>query len=194
MARERSNQICVILDNAVINTLNDEVERTKSSRSSVVARWINSYFHLERSLKEHKSQIGQLHQDIEVLQAEKSDLQEEIQNRHEQLRDLQHLGEDRERLKSELQNRDEEIKDLRGKVQDLNQVKIQIEKLQVELSAKDNDIKRLEDNLGYLRLEHSKLREEVAAPLTRLLTAAAEEDKVKKWWQFWKREVTGSQK
>lgn len=34
--------------------------------------------------------------------------------------------------------------------------------------------------LGYLRLGHSKLREEVAAPLTRLLTAATEENKVKK--------------
>lgn len=37
----------------------------------------------------------------------------------------------------------------------------------------------MEDNLGYLRLEHSKLREEVAAPLKRLLTATAEENKVK---------------
>lgn len=37
---------------------------------------------------------------------------------------------------------------------------------------------------GYLMLEHSKLREEVVAPLTRLLTAATEEDKVKKWWEF----------
>jgi hypothetical protein len=52
----------------------------------------------------------------------------------------------------------------------------------------------LEDNLGYLRLEHSKLREEVAAPLKRLLTASTEEDKVKKWWQFWKRQAVDSQK
>ena len=37
-----------------------------------------------------------------------------------------------------------------------------VERLQVELVAKDKDIKRLEDNLGYLRLEHSKLREVVA--------------------------------
>jgi hypothetical protein len=66
--------------------------------------------------------------------------------------------------------------------------------LQVDLKAKDNDIKRLEDNLGYLRLEHSKLREEVAAPLTRLLTAAAEENKVKKWWQFWKRQALKASK
>jgi hypothetical protein len=66
--------------------------------------------------------------------------------------------------------------------------------LQVELKAKDNDIKRLEDNLGYLRLEHPKLQEEVAAPLTRLLLAATEENKVKKWWQFWKRQAVGAQK
>ena len=194
MARERSNQVCVILDDAVIDTLNDEVERTKSSRSSVVANWISAYFRSERSLKEHKSQIGQLRQDIETLQAEKSDLQEEIQKRDEQLQDLQRLREDTERLKSELQNREEELKNLSEKVQDLNHLQVQIGKLQVELKAKDNDIKRLEDNLGYLRLEHSKLREEVAAPLTRLLTAATEENKVKKWWQFWKRQVKGPQK
>jgi len=69
-----------------------------------------------------------------------------------------------------------------------------VERLQVELAAKDNDIKHLEDNLGYLRLEHSKLREEIAAPLTRLLTAATKKDRVKKWWQFWKRQAVGSQK
>ena len=194
MARERSNQVCVILDNAVIDTLNDEVERTKSSRSSVIAHWINSYFHSERLLKEHNSQIGQLHQDIEILQAEKSDLQEEIQKKDEQLPDLQRLREDTERLKSELQSREEELKNLNKKVQELNRLQIQIGKLQIELSAKDNDIKRLEDNLGYLRLEHSKLREEIAAPLTRLLTAATEGNKVKKWWQFWKRQKTGTQK
>jgi hypothetical protein len=36
--------------------------------------------------------------------------------------------------------------------------------------------------------------EEVAAPLTRLLTAAAEENKVKKWWQFWKWPASASAK
>ena len=36
------------------------------------------------------------------------------------------------------------------------------------------------ETLGYLRLEHSKLRGEIAAPLTRLLTAATEGNKVKK--------------
>jgi hypothetical protein len=62
----------------------------------------------------------------------------------------------------------------------------------IELAAEDKDIKRLEDTLGYLKLEHSKLREEVAAPLTRLLTAVTEENKVKKWWQFWKRQAETS--
>jgi len=69
-----------------------------------------------------------------------------------------------------------------------------VERLQIELKAKDNDIKRLEDNLGYLRLEHSKLREDIAAPLTRLLTASTKENAVKKWWQFWKRHVATASK
>jgi hypothetical protein len=46
--------------------------------------------------------------------------------------------------------------------------------------------------LRYLKLVNSKLREDIAAPLTRLLTAATEENKVKRWWQFWKREAAGA--
>jgi len=58
----------------------------------------------------------------------------------------------------------------------------------------------MEDNLCYLRLEHSKLQEEVAALLTRLLTAATEanrvkrESRVKKWWQFWRRQAENTSK
>jgi len=86
------------------------------------------------------------------------------------------------------------LQDLKSKKQEVSRLQAYVERLLIELKAKDNDIKRLEDNLGYLRLEHSKLREEVAAPLTRLLTAAAEGNKVKKWWQFWKRQAATSQK
>ena len=85
------------------------------------------------------------------------------------------------------------LQDLKSKKQEVSRLQAYVERLQIELAAKDKDIKRLEDNLGYLRLEHSKLREEIAAPLTRLLTAATtDENKAKKWWQFWKRKATGA--
>jgi hypothetical protein len=42
----------------------------------------------------------------------------------------------------ELQRREEELKTLNEKAQ-LNQLQIQIGRLKVELSAKDNDVKRL---------------------------------------------------
>ena len=97
-----------------------------------------------------------------------------------------------ERRKFELQSKEEKLKDLKSKKQEVSRLQTQVERLQIELTAKDSDVKRLEDNLGYLRLEHSKLREEIAAPLTRLLTAATEGNNVKKWWQFWKRKVVTS--
>ena len=89
----------------------------------------------------------------------------------------------------ELHRRQEELKTLNKKAQ-LNQLQIQIGRLKVELSAKDNDVKRIEDNLGYSQHEHSKLMEEVAAPRTRLLISATEKNRVRKWGQFWKRQVT----
>ena len=42
--------------------------------------------------------------------------------------------------------------------------------------------KKIKNNMVCSRLEHQELQEEVAAPLVRLLTAATEENKVKKWW------------
>ena len=60
------------------------------------------------------------------------------------------IWEDAERHKLELQRREEELKTLNEKAQ-LNQLQVQIGRLEIELSAKDNDIKRLEDNLVYLR-------------------------------------------
>lgn len=99
-----------------------------------------------------------------------------------------------DKLKSELQRREEELKNWNKKAHDLNQLQVQIGRLEVELSAKDNDVKRLEDNLGYLWHENSKLIEEVAAPLTRLLTAATEGNKVKKWWHSGSDRQRGSQK
>ncbi len=38
------------------------------------------------------------------------------------------------------------------------------------------------------------LQEEVAASLTRLLTTATGENKIKKWWQFWKQQAVRPQK
>jgi chromosome segregation ATPase len=87
--------------------------------------------------------------------------------------------EELERLKFELQHKEEKLQDLKSKKQEVNRLQAHVERLQIELKAKDNGIKRLEDNLGHLRLEHSKLREEVAAPLTRLLTATTEENKAR---------------
>jgi len=192
MARERSNQVCVILDNIIIDRLNEEVERSGSSRSKVVAQWITSYFNTERVLKDYEARVTKQQQKLQALQQEKDTLESNIENIDNQLIELDAQKEELERLKFELQSKEEKLKDLKSKKQEISRLQVQVERLQIELKAKDNDIKRLEDNLGYLRLEHSKLREDIAAPLTRLLTAATEENKVKKWWQFWKRQASKS--
>jgi chromosome segregation ATPase len=194
MARERANQVCVIFDNVIIDRLNDAVEHSGSSRSKIVAQWINSYFNAECALKDYEARAAKLQQDLQALQQEKDTLESDVQNRDNQLIELDNQKEELERFKFELQSKEEEFRDLKSKKQEVSRLQVQVERLQIELNAKDNEIKRLEDNLGYLRLEHTKLREEIAAPLTRLLTAATDESKVKKWWQFWKRKAAGSQK
>jgi len=195
MTRERSNQICVVLENAIIKRLGDETAHTGSSKSSVVAQWINSYFETEHLFQERDTQLHKLRQDLQAVQEERDQLAKEAKKGGDYSQDIQRQSEQIETLKSQLNEKEEELRDLKDLGPELARLRLQVERLQAEATAKDNDIKRLEDDLGYLRHEHSKLREDVAAPLTRLLTAArestaeepAEPEAKKSRWRFWSR-------
>jgi peptidoglycan hydrolase CwlO-like protein len=115
MARERSNQVCFILDNVIINRLNDEVERLGLSRSKIVAQWITSYFSAQRALKDYESRVTKLQQDLKALQKEKDTLESDIQNKSSQVSEVDNQKEELERLKSELQSREERLQDLKSK-------------------------------------------------------------------------------
>ena len=243
MARERSNQVCAILDNVIIDKLNDEVERLNSSKSKVVAQWINSYFNVECALKDYEASITKMQQEIQVLQQEKDMLKRNIQNRDRQLleldnqrgeleklekvkldyeasitkmqQEIQVLQQEKDMLKRDIQNRDKQLLGLDNQRGELEKVKLaldnqrgELEKVKLELQ---NNEKRLQ-NIKIKRREVSRLQQahierlqielktkdneikRIAAPLERLLTAGTKKNKIKKWWQFWKRQETGSQK
>lgn len=66
---------------------------------------------------------------------------------------------------------------------DYTAIKAKVESLEELIRSKDLTIKTLENEVGFLIQDHTR----ISSQLDRLLMPSREEVKKKSWWQFWKR-------
>lgn len=84
--------------------------------------------------------------------------------------EIQRLTDEMQKLKSVMQSNSEVIREKEHNIIRLSEL----------ISEKDKRIKVLENNIGFLQLEFSKLD-----PVLTALMPSKEEIRKKKWWHFW---------